>query len=337
MGIDGVEADRIRQMLDKLVEAIPSRAKGHAYGQILLLLAEKARLGGALNETTGMTSKQLKLEISPIAKKDPSGWLADKWPTTLKLYQDSVERELIARSREAGLDKYVRPTQGAGLGNSVSYHLEAVELLEQELEEDALPVAQSTGEPVQYLINESPKLNWLGRLVFGKGRRLSFRARILLVLPLFTLFLGEAIAALFVVQAMLAEKGPISMSDVCLVGMVVAALYLTYSSTESLTDLVSPRYQVAPWWATALEEGSALLELNDIDGEAGNVYARLKRYTTTCPICDGLVLLAEGRQQFGRFVVGKCRDSPDEHVYTFDPKTRLGYALRQRRGGYVGT
>lgn len=340
LGIKEMGADEVRQMMDRLVAAVPHRTRGQASGQILVELAERARERGAVGEEAGLTAKELKHKINERAAKDGSGWLAEKWPGALKLYADAVEPMLISRSRDAGLQTYVRPTKSAGPGNSVTYHFEVVEIPDEASE---VSDGQTSGvdeeqedETVQYVLDMSPKLNWIGQRVFGKGRRLTLRLRLTLMLPLFFFFMFVVVLAGFIVSAMLKAKSPLSMSDLSFAGLVAAAVYFTYKWMDDLTNLVTPKYQMAPWWATAIREGSALLELDEVDTEAGSAYARLKRYTGTCPICDGKVLLDDGKKQFGRRVVGKCQESPDEHIFSFDPKTRMGYPLRQRKDGYVG-
>src|SRR5690606_21981786 len=54
---------------------------------------------------------------------------------------------------------------------------------------------------------------------------------------------------------------------------------------------------------------------------------QIVRYTGTCPICSSTLELAHGKQQFPGRIVARCRESPIEHVYSFDRITREGVAL----------
>jgi hypothetical protein len=56
--------------------------------------------------------------------------------------------------------------------------------------------------------------------------------------------------------------------------------------------------------------------------------ARMIKYAGTCPICAAQVLLDKGEPDFPRRIVGRCQESPREHVYSFDRATRTGYHLR---------
>lgn len=54
------------------------------------------------------------------------------------------------------------------------------------------------------------------------------------------------------------------------------------------------------------------------------------RYTAECPICAKQVRLSPGGREHGRHIVGRCMESPDEHVYSFDRWSKEGEALRAR-------
>jgi len=51
------------------------------------------------------------------------------------------------------------------------------------------------------------------------------------------------------------------------------------------------------------------------------------RYTSTCPLCGGAVVIDSGRAAFPDRLVGRCRRSAREHVFSFDPASRLGRPL----------
>lgn len=54
----------------------------------------------------------------------------------------------------------------------------------------------------------------------------------------------------------------------------------------------------------------------------------LARYSGQCPRCNGTVRLMDGGKDFPRRVVGRCENAMSEHVYSFDPTTMTGEALR---------
>ena len=55
--------------------------------------------------------------------------------------------------------------------------------------------------------------------------------------------------------------------------------------------------------------------------------ARVTEFTAICPICSGLIELANGKPDQKQPLVGRCRESPHAHVYSFDRMTMKGYFL----------
>ena len=66
-------------------------------------------------------------------------------------------------------------------------------------------------------------------------------------------------------------------------------------------------------------------------GREGRTAIVIRRYVADCPICDAeTVMLARGGAEFPGRIVGRCRNSPREHVFSFDRVTLEGAPLRQR-------
>ncbi|MGP9691240.1 hypothetical protein ACT3S4_05370 [Psychrobacter sp. AOP30-A2-5] len=55
--------------------------------------------------------------------------------------------------------------------------------------------------------------------------------------------------------------------------------------------------------------------------------ARVTEFTATCPICSGLIELANGKPDQKQPLVGRCREAPHAHVYSFDRMTMQGCFL----------
>jgi hypothetical protein len=73
------------------------------------------------------------------------------------------------------------------------------------------------------------------------------------------------------------------------------------------------------------KEKSAQFELLK-DGELRLI--RLVRYSADCPLCGATLYLEEGAPDYPRRLVGRCHESPREHVFSFDRVTRKGKSLR---------
>ena len=55
--------------------------------------------------------------------------------------------------------------------------------------------------------------------------------------------------------------------------------------------------------------------------------ARITEFTAVCPICSGVIELANGRPDQKPPLVGRCKEASHAHVYSFDRMTMKGYFL----------
>lgn len=56
---------------------------------------------------------------------------------------------------------------------------------------------------------------------------------------------------------------------------------------------------------------------------------RLVKYLAECPICGAEVLIDKGGPDFPRRLIGRCQESPREHIFSFDRITKTGNKLRK--------
>lgn len=89
------------------------------------------------------------------------------------------------------------------------------------------------------------------------------------------------------------------------------------------------RVTIAPITYLAMREPVGQIEfVRDRHSRWMRGVLRLARYSAVCPKCSGKIDLTSGRRDFPGRVVGRCADSPMEHVYAFDPVSRTGSPLR---------
>ena len=55
--------------------------------------------------------------------------------------------------------------------------------------------------------------------------------------------------------------------------------------------------------------------------------ARIKEFTAICPVCSGVIELANGRPVQKPSLVGRSKEAPHAHIYSFDRMTMKGYSL----------
>lgn len=56
-------------------------------------------------------------------------------------------------------------------------------------------------------------------------------------------------------------------------------------------------------------------------------------YSAVCPICEGKIFAKSGGLEFWGRIIGRCNDSPIEHIFSFDHVTRRGVYLRRQMLG----
>jgi hypothetical protein len=89
--------------------------------------------------------------------------------------------------------------------------------------------------------------------------------------------------------------------------------------------LVNDRIVVAAESILSWREKYAQLELFT-DRETRRI--RVVRYSSTCAICGAAIYVDDGSPDFPRRMIGRCSESPREHVFSFDRVTRSGETLR---------
>ena len=68
----------------------------------------------------------------------------------------------------------------------------------------------------------------------------------------------------------------------------------------------------------------------DILHNTSDIYhlaGKVTEFTATCPICSGVIELANGKPDQKQPLVGRCREAPHAHVYSFDRVLMSGKLL----------
>lgn len=166
------------------------------------------------------------------------------------------------------------------------------------------------------------ELTWWGRVIFAKGSvpRKSWRFRLLLsrfvlmLVACFAIFLGTlAVPVLAGLQ-----PSPIA----TLLGL--ATLVIIYSfELRSFVMLSEDRIILA---SVSLYSGVTPAQIEIVRNRHIHEW-RIVRYSSTCPVCSGDIYVSDGAPAFPRRLVGRCSESPREHVFSFDRVTRLGQPL----------
>ncbi|WP_419834521.1 hypothetical protein [Endozoicomonas atrinae] len=157
-----------------------------------------------------------------------------------------------------------------------------------------------------------------------KGKRLSlFLAFIMLPFVVFFLILfSPIILTLFPMFANVA--GGFIFWGILYIAVMVGFFGFLYR-------VVDKRVAMAPDWMILTSREYWLLEYRremDKDGDYSHRRIALVLYSGDCPVCNGSVQIARGGFHFPGRLVGRCAESPVEHVFSFDHISKVGRPLR---------
>ncbi len=180
---------------------------------------------------------------------------------------------------------------------------------------------------------ERSKLNIKGSLfskVFLKEGKLVMRSvkGIFLMLLLMISFVFDVVLLIFSILIFIVIKDlpNIHLWEAILFGTFILYVYCHWKYFFlPLHHLPSNRVIKDPHLMAGINVDNADLELfRNSDGD--NVL-HLTQFTSTCPICTAPIELANGKPDQMQPLVGRCKEAPHAHVYSFDRVMLTGYFL----------
>lgn len=205
-----------------------------------------------------------------------------------------------------------------------------------ELDEPVEPSGKSSrgqaGGGITYEASE-PKLSFAGRAMFGGGvvPVRSVRGMVMLVSAvasgLFALLIG--LLAVWTIIASGATQSSKALQLGAIAVLEAGAVW--YLGARPWMILVDDRIKMAEEIWTSFSQREAQVELLRREGRR---QLRIVQYLSSCSICGSVVHVEPGKKEFHGRLVGRCAESPREHVFSFDRVTKLGYPLRQLPDGY---
>jgi hypothetical protein len=331
--VNGVLEPVLRCLLDWLEQ----KNNGQKNHQILIALAsESLKKIDAPEASRKFDKRDIWSACQTDGEKDLGSWL--KWPDIEKYWK--VRRDdFLDFADFCGMDHYPVLERKATTGrNETLYWISArpiAELKRSEAEEgseiDATPEkgAQSNKSPgleLGYQCTQPGDIAcafllkpWLnnGKVVLQGWRAWS------VALPLFTL----GMTMLGIIWLALAQVGRGNVGS----NAIISSLFLLGFAYLVWIFLIRPmKYLgedriICAEGAESFKEQSGQLELvrsNSIRT------IHLIRYSSSCAVCGASVTVEKGEPDFPRRLVGRCAESPREHVFSFDRVTRKGKALR---------
>jgi hypothetical protein len=216
-----------------------------------------------------------------------------------------------------------------GAGRPTQYAIEARPFEPQTLESQTGAITGMPNSDIQYIRETTPKPAWWAGWYFSKEFHLIGWRRILFLTPAILMLL-VALAVFLVVWFTLSHQHAIPTNRILvLVATAAAAGYFAWIMASGVGRLGEKRIIMAPDILIGFREYGVQLELTRIDSAPGAASRLgLVRYAATCPICGAKVQVESGGREFHGRLVGRCQESPDEHVFSFDRIARSGKSLR---------
>jgi hypothetical protein len=123
---------------------------------------------------------------------------------------------------------------------------------------------------------------------------------------------------------------PLSARDLTLTIFLALTAWYAARVAKRFERLVDDRLIMASDSMVGFREFGICLELFKAEktSSGGGKHLRMVKFAAQCPMCAAQVLLDPGEPDFPRRIVGRCQESPREHVFSFDRATRTGYRLR---------
>jgi hypothetical protein len=215
---------------------------------------------------------------------------------------------------------------GGGRGLTSTYQLEFVR---SDMADDQRLPPSDVADSLSYQIRPAKASWWIGWLFIPEGFAVSLRSwrgMILLVL----LFLAglSLIGAFGLAWLALGHPGPVRTLDLWLfVACAILGLGV-WPTLRTFGQAVDRRLVSAPDGLLAFSEAFGQLRfLRRRDTKSPEGWISLVRITSECPSCGAAIELLPGAPDFPGRMVGRCRDAPSEHVFSFDPTTFRGIRL----------
>lgn len=274
------------------------------------------------------TALQAMIETNADSDKSPGSKLGSPWRTL-------TERTLIDRVQgiqefffQQGHSHYLWPMKDkspGGAGNASMYFFEA-----RKIHDKKTTTLSSNPTEISYISEITPRPAWVvSKLLTGGYRLLGWRRWLLIGFGLAT-FLIVILFAL-TTWLLLAYSSNLTLQlSLTLIFSSLIVAWLGYSLISPLVKLIDWRLIKAPEILVSINEQNVLVELvkeKQASGKPTKII-RLVRYAGTCPICSNKVEVVDGKKEFPNRFVGRCEESPAEHVYSFDRITLRGKLLR---------
>lgn len=266
------------------------------------------------------------------AKSEPSAWINSPWKKIHSHLHPKHEKSLSEYALKRGLDKYpwvAKSDSPGGAGLPVYYYLIGLPINKS----DYLDINElHFNEPfvIKYISVQNLKPSWLAKLIFdNENSAEGFRKWLFVFYPLAEIII-YGLLILFFVLIFDQTRHPITTRDLVYVLFIYLAFLACKRNILRMNTFFDDRLIMASDHLLSLKENFIVQELvsvNDNEGKLLYKKVQLVKYVSSCSVCGAKVVLDKGEPNYPRRIIGKCYESPTEHVFSFDRVTKTGKRL----------
>ena len=297
--------------------------------QILRFLADQTLLRLAEGKGAYFNYLAIREAVTGEIDGDASAWFSRHWKAFNGEFRQKCEEGIQKFASNQGLEVYPwvskRESDG-GAGNQALVTLVALPIPTNLLQGSH----QLPKHDIAYIPAENLQLSWWARWLFDKEQVAHGWRKWMLIWPTGLWLIAVGLTSVFLLYVLSLSNTLLTTRDTILLIYIGLLAWCGRQSLNRFTRLVDDQIILASESMVGFKEFGVCLELFKPEGASSAVpkRARMIKYAATCPTCEAQVLLDKGEPDFTRRIVGRCQESPREHVFSFDRVTRTGYRLR---------
>lgn len=323
--------DRLRAVAYCLLDYLKVHGKsGQAFGILHFLGQETLRCLDEGKEAR-FNNFAIRSAVTGDTEGDASAWLSRHWKTINGEIRQQREEGLQAFAAQQGLDYYpwVGKLESSGGAGNQALHFLVAQPMPADQDSGAHP-SGSASPDITYIPAENIKPSWWAGRLFDENRVASGWRKGMLIWPTLIWFIVMGLLGIILFFALSQSTTPLTARDLMATMLLVAIPWYAFRVVKRFERLVDDRMIMASDHLVGFREFGVCLELFKPEGATTDTPKSLRmiKYAASCPVCGAQVLLDAGEPDFPRRTVGRCQESPREHVFSFDRMTRSGSRLR---------
>jgi hypothetical protein len=241
-------------------------------------------------------------------------------------FQNEVKQIALENNLEA-IPSFKKIT-GGGRANHTTYHIVATKL--SDIEPLSEPIKDLANSEIRYsleTIENLPKwLRWMNNFELS-----GIRVKVLASLAIMTMMCSLLLLLFFMVIFQSPESTGLTITRVFISISII--IFFISSPFRLLYLCINNRIINAPDILVPHTIGNAQLECfatDKIRKSTGRPIRKIRMvsFVSTCPLCEARIEVEKAGKEFHRRLIGRCIESPIEHIYSFDRVLRIGKPLR---------